>query len=378
MNLSKWVGFGVSAAAVSLLIGATAHADPLRRELASYFILAQRSLSGKNLRVTGSCNVGVNCAQPHGDDRCGVAHFQAPFLGDGSQLAADETTFNRSGGSVFELFHNLGSLERVEVRQPPVEPLALPIIPGTCDTDCNPNVAALETACGFPAPFPPCNHGNPVDVKQGESLALPPGTYGDVRVRDGATLTLGGGAYDVCSLAVAKHAVVTGGGTVINVDGGTFNVGDESTFGVACGEFDVHVRGASRVSFGRNVDVAAEVCAPESVIALGQGNRLLGRFVGDEVNMDRNNIGGCCGGPCACIDEFSPASAHVGASVTLKSHCDLTHVTGVRICGIPAPITARSTSTMTVTVPPGASGSCTIGVGSMPGVFLATVPLLVM
>jgi hypothetical protein len=359
---------------------------PLRRTLPAFSVFALRSAALKNLSVVGGCNVGVDCAFPGGNASCGTASFEALTTpGDGSQVAADRLSMD-AGADVFQLFRNGGSsLAGVTIRHPPVEALTpLPILPGTCGAGCTPDVAAVEAACGFPASFPSCGSTplaiqagadcpNGLDTSPGNNRCdLPPGTYGAVTIRDDARVNFTAGTYVVCSLAVGKDTLVTADGpAVVDVAGGSFNVGNGSIFGTRCGDFAVNVKGKGEVVIGKNLFLTANVCAPASEVHLGRSNRLAGQFVGDTIVADRNITIECCAG-CVCIDGFMPQSAAVGDSITLKSHCDLEGTTAVRICGIASPILTRTASQITVKVPVGASGDCTVEVESAPGVFTAT------
>lgn len=375
----------------ALLAAGPARAQDLRRDLGSYFVLALKTLRLKNMVVDGACNVGVDCQMPaSGNKACGSIRMQAATFADGSQLVGDQVFFTKPGANIFQLFRNGGgSLANATIADPPVQPFAPPVLPGTCDASCSVDVDTLKALCGFPAPFPSCNPGAPVDVDPGQDCAgdtspgngrcdLPPGVYGDLTVRSKAKLTLATGNYTFCSMRIVRSTLVLGNGATVRVpDGGQVRVSNESTFGQKCGDLTLLLDGPGQVRFGHAANVAARVCAPEGKIALGHGNHLLGQFVGNFVTSDRGNDGDCCGSSCACTDGFDPTTAAVGATVTFTSHCDLSGVTAVRICGIGADITSRSTATMTVTVPTGASGPCSVEVDSSSGTFRTALPLLV-
>ena len=63
--------------------------------------------------------------------------------------------------------------------------------------------------------------------------------------------------------------------------------------------------------------------------------------------------------------------------MTFASHCELSGVTEVEICGITANITSKSTSTMTITVPAGATGPWSVEIDSGSRKFVTALPLLV-
>ena len=405
-GLSRVSRVAVLAAGIAALgFGPTAHAagnPPLRRTLSAYFVFANREVNLKNFALPDACNVGVNCAQPTPTSHCGTASFENPLFGDGSQIAADDVSFNTPGGSIYQLFRNGGGpLGNVTIRLPDMtpdgaSPLApLPILGDlngnttpSCDAACNVDVGDLEKACGFPASFPPCDATKPVTMVPGADCVgaadadpgnaqcdLPPGTYGPIFVKDNATFLLVGGEYDVCTFQIGKHA--RGGAivpAVLNVVGDVshpstaVDISNESSFGSQCGEITIRVKKPGEVNFGRHVHVAAALCAPSSQVRLGTDGVLVGQFVGDNVLSDADNEGHCCGG-CACFDTISPTTGHVGDTITLTSACDLSSVSEVLICSITAPITLKTAGEMHVTVPAGAAGSCPVELRSPAGVF---------
>jgi hypothetical protein len=375
-----------------------ATAQPLKRDLASYFIFAQRSVQLKDISVDNACNIGVNCAKPNANSNCGVAGFEKVFNAvPGSQLAADDVNFSMAGAKVWQLFTN-GSFvaANVDIQGPlhAPEPFTLPIIPGTCGPNCTPSPDLIRQACGSPSPFPACGTGTVVVQSGSECIGAPdavsngecdlvPGTYGDIIVKDDGRLNLSAGNYNLCSLLVGKGVVARGNATVLNIDSTgrntAFRVSNESNFGGACGDFKVFVKGNGDVQIGKSSTVAAAVCAPESSVGLGHRNVLIGQFIGDQVNADRSNHGVCCDpGKCTCVDTFSPLMAKVGDIVTFNSGCDLNNATGVKICGVDAPIQTKSSSVMTVKVGVGTPvGPCAVEVASLSGTFktLATITI---
>jgi hypothetical protein len=367
--------------------GTEALADPpLRRSLSSYFVLAQRSVSGKDIRLLSPCNIGVNCAQPSTNASCGVMSFEDAFFADGSQVAGDKGNFNKQFADAFQVFVNKGApFPNLLVRHPPIETFATPILPGTCGAGCKPDFTALGALCGMPSPFPACASGNPVSAEPGEDCYpapvdevlgnarcdLGPGTYGAVRATNDSEIRLTGGVYNVCSFTVSRDAVLSAGAPakVHVANAGEFRAGNGSKVGAQCGDVEVFVQGEGTVTFGKNASIAVTVCAPESSLALGNNNNILGQFVADTVTADRGNVGRCCGGGCACFDEFSPTSAGKGDVITFTSHCSLDAVTGIRICGAPAQITSQTASTLTAVVPNVPPGACVVEAASAAGVF---------
>ena len=339
--------------AVAIVIAASpALAGPsLSRDLSSYIFFGLRNVGLKNVTVIGSCNTGVNCAQPNSTSACGVATHENTHYGEGSQIAADRARFNRAGAEVWQLFSNDATiLENVTVGSPPIEPLApLPIL-GDADGDGTPScdIASgqcvidsgdLAAACGFPSPFPTCNAANEVIVLEGMDCPnagdtdlgngrcdLPPGTYGRVAVQIGGRLTFVGGAYTLCELVVGQSGeVIADGPTTIDVSGDV-QIGNDASFGPSpgqnCGQITVRAAGPGSVGFGRHVKVNGFFCGPERVVRVGHDNDLTGRFFGDIVDADDNNRAFCCqggGGPevCPLPQPIEPLRRTVGAYFAL-------------------------------------------------------------
>ncbi len=367
-----------------------AAAQPLRRNLGSYALLALRRASLKDISVGGACNVGVNCASTKPGADCGILRLDGALFADGSQTVGDQVFFSKPGAIVFQLFRNGGgALDEVTINQPPVQSFATPIIPGTCSATCEPNFAAFEALCGFPTPFPACDPARSVTVERDRDCTgdiapgnghcdLGPGAYGEIEVRNGATLELAPGVYTPCDFKVSRKARVFADGVTINVpDGGSFQVNNGSQVGQDCDGLVVRVQGAGPVNFGRNARIAGTVCAPRATVRLGHNNVLVGQFVGETLTADFHNEVQCCGGRCACFDRFAPTTAAAGTNVTLFTHCDFGPVTAVRICGLAATIVTRTNDEMVVTVPAGATGACVVEVDSAAGNFMHDQPLTV-
>jgi hypothetical protein len=285
--------------------------DTLRRDLDSYLVLAQRNLSMKNMQLDASCNVGVNCGATSQNGFCGVLAMGAATFGTGSQVVSDKVFFRKPGARLWQLFRNGGGpLTDVELLAPPEMPFAPPVIPGTCDATCQPNVAAMEAACGFPTPFPACDTTRSVratpladcqfdSVPGNEQCDLAPGVYGVLWVMNDARLSLQPGQYTFCRVKIGRQAAVEADATTILVPtGGTFKAGNGSQVGQDCGDLTVLKQGFGSVSFGRHALIASRICAPQSFLRLGHGNTLIGQFVADIVTSDSNNQARCC-----CVPE---------------------------------------------------------------------------
>jgi hypothetical protein len=59
----------------------------------------------------------------------------------------------------------------------------------------------------------------------------------------------------------------------------------------------------------------------------------------------------------------------------MKGECSVANVTGVKICGINAPILSQTNTELKVRVPAGAAGACPVEVRSAVGTFILDLPL---
>src|SRR5262249_31759536 len=145
----------------------------------------------------------------------------------------------------------------------------------------------------------------------------------------------------------------------INIpNGGGLEIGNDSQFGKVCGDITILKNGTGDITFSHRSTIVTKICGPEADFQLGHDNDLTGQFVGNNVLGDLGNHGHCCaGGDCTCFDTFSPTTAHVGNTITLKGQCDLTKVTAVSLtCGVntfAAVIGTKSVSQLTFNVPAG-------------------------
>lgn len=392
------LSLGAAATAAALLsTPAPVHAQPLKRDLSSYFIFAEKYVHLKDLNLLSPANIGVNCKRPNDTANCGILSMGAAFLADGSQAVGDTVQCSGNGANLFQLFNNKAqTCSSATVRKPPIDnflPAVLDDLDAdsnpSCGTTCNPDYGDLYAACNFPAVFPACGGTDVVVQAGGDGCTgdltpgngrcdLGPGTYGSIIVRNGGIIDLKPGDYNVCSFRLGRSAKLTAKGANLNIaDGGMMRAGGGSIVAQDCGDLTVKVFGKGRVSFGRHLSIAAKVCAPEGKLRLGNSNHLLGQFVANTVTSDFGNMADSCGGRCTCIDSFSPSTAHVGNTVTLNSACDLSNATAVKICGIAAPITSQSPTELKVTVPAGAAGACAVVVESAVGSFKALGTLTV-
>ncbi|MGE5827380.1 MAG: hypothetical protein ACM30G_03335 [Micromonosporaceae bacterium] len=130
--------------------------------------------------------------------------------------------------------------------------------PVDCGNIINPAGVPIVTPWPPPSPLgdvsvPSCVNTEPdKTVPAGVSLALGPGCYGDVRVRDGATLNLGAGTYNFKTLRLESQSITSGGGATVNVQGAVV-----TEPGVTIN--DVTIRTAATVGVVMTIGVHAEL-----------------------------------------------------------------------------------------------------------------------
>jgi hypothetical protein len=200
--------------------------------------------------------------------------------------------------------------------------------------------ADLGAACGFPSPFPACNPGAAgVLVPHGQTVSLPAGTYGAVKVEGGAggpgTLLLGAGPYTFCSLVVSRN------GRVLFTAPGVLNVADTFTLsnasalgpqagsGVTADQVQVFGNGP-RARLSRNASLDALYCGPHSRFTASSGATLSGRLVAQTIRLKRNSY----------TRVTPPPTTTTSTSTTTSTTASTTSTT------------ASTTSTTTTTVPP--------------------------
>jgi len=307
--------------ALVLALPAFASAAPvLDRDLAHYTILGLRRVRLKNFAMEPpGCHVGVNCRQPDQNSPCGQLNAKHARFGGTGQLVADNLCATES---FFEVFKNRPSgcgPDCSMITSPgPAGDCTSPFVPpivgdldgdgnASCSTACETDLDDIAAACGVTLPLPPCDPARPVEALPNEDCnahdALPgnaqcdlaTGTYGAIRVRNGARLTFAAGTTVACSIKAGKATRLTsiGSARVLVPGNGPVKVNNTSDAGSTCGAL-AFVTERGTIVLGRNGDFAIDACTIAGKLKLGHGNNLRGRFVGADVVMDFNNDGRCC------------------------------------------------------------------------------------
>ncbi len=186
------------------------------------------------------------------------------FAADGTTVAGDTVNL-LSNTSVFNVLAN-------HLHQGPGS-----IVRGTVGT---PVLPLTNPFCPIPA-FT-CTGGVDQVIPKLATVTLAPGTYGNIRVKDGATLILAPeGVYNICSFATGRNVTIEVSGmtpTMINVVG-NFRLADAGTFlplGTTPTPF-LNIGGDS-LRIGRRSTIQAFISAPNAHAAFGRGAKITGSF----------------------------------------------------------------------------------------------------
>lgn len=284
------------------------------RDLSSYFVFGQERVQLKNLSLAGTCKIGVNCAAPNASSFCGVLSLNNAVFDSDAQLVASHIA--NTGFSALprvlseEEVPNCGRAAPRTLSQRFTPPI-LGDLDGdgnpSCGLNCTSDPDDLTVACGFQVAPVSCNPGGilapagidcvPIDAVLGNGRCdLAAGTYGSLIALDGSTVMFQAGSYVFCDVAFGKntHLAVAGAVEMSIASFGGFSVSNGSIVGQRCGDLRIFVQDGGDVTFGKDAQIVADVCAPESSIRLGHGNHLQGHFVGSDVSADIGNIGVCC------------------------------------------------------------------------------------
>ncbi len=184
------------------------------------------------------------------------------------------------------------------------------------------SVGSLVTPLSLPvlAPLPPFHAAevNPgaanVNVGGGQTVTLPPGSYGDILVAQGGTLVFAGGVYDVRSIGL-----IVGSGTCnfpcrrfyfaaasdVRVEnrfdaGSAAAVGPAPSSGVLASQIIVYVGGANggtggptatpaAAHVGRDSAVGANLFAAFGTVQIDRDSDVTGALIGLHVKVDQNS-----------------------------------------------------------------------------------------
>ena len=155
-----------------------------------------------------------------------------------------------------------------------------------------------EEAVIVPIPLPELDFtagGDDVEVPEGGSLTLAPGSYGKVEVEDGGTLFLSSGSYFVEELDVESSSIlsidISGGAVSINVTV-DLDFEDESKVEIGPSELTTSVifnqAGTKNVHIGKGASVLGTINAPLAKVELESDSRFKGSICAREIEVEKD------------------------------------------------------------------------------------------
>ena len=146
----------------------------------------------------------------------------------------------------------------------------------------------VDPFCEIPVPTFTCG-GMPVNLGPGESASLTPGTYGFVRVANGATLHLAQGTYTFCDVKMGREANIFADGPVLLQIVGNLRVGTASFFGPVppAPPIAVYLLGR-KVRVSQNGVAIAQITAPFAKSTFGRDASFSGCFCSDQAKSDKH------------------------------------------------------------------------------------------
>jgi predicted outer membrane repeat protein len=136
--------------------------------------------------------------------------------------------------------------------------------------------------------------GKDIRVGKGRCSGLEPGSYGEVRVRKGASLSLSSGEYSMERLTARRDAIISidasDGPVTINVVE-RLRVGRHAKIEVVSGKTDdvtINVLNSRVIWMGSHAKFEGTLVAPNSLVSLGYGSQLKGAVFAKRVWAGRN------------------------------------------------------------------------------------------
>lgn len=301
----------LTATAIATLSAMPAMAQPVPPDgsaAGGFVLFADEGLRTKGLQAHGG-TIAVNQGE--------LAAVHGALVAPESDVVADSVRLDR-GSQCAALFSNDASKTSPGCSNP--QPFSSPV------------VADFAAACGYPSEFPTCSPNVPVTVEKGESRTLPPGNYGELRLKNDAVVHFGDGTYVFCKISVSRRArILTGAATVQVV--GDVRLNNEATIGQegdGLNENDTVLQVAGRsVHFSRQTKVDARLCAPNAALSLGTGGVHHGCFAASTIQVSRADVTVCSEETPTTTTTVAPTTSTTATSSTTTS---TTSTTTIDVC----------------------------------------------
>lgn len=281
-------------ASALLGIGSSAVAQ-VNRNIESYVLFAfdELDFKGRDADVTRGFirngNVGVNKIDPTPTsggnllNMGGGGSSHPVIMSPGTQVVADSMNLGGSDVTVWDIYSNLPTAATLQAnRNSGPTGFVAPVLLSIPSLGFTPNRASTNAAAD-------------VTINENLTLSLNPGTYRDVKPKDGSTLNLIGGVYDFRSMRAGKGVTINcTDATIILVDqdftfnnDGFFGVGTNGGAKVYAGSYNVGSNDAT-IAFSRRTEAHGRFYAPNGNLNLGNHTDLYGSFWANRINSDWN------------------------------------------------------------------------------------------
>lgn len=226
-------------------------------------------LSARDVKLNNDGTIGASVGTNGAGGRLRLG--KGVTMPDGTTVTAD-TVLIGNGSNVSSILANTLQLHPgVVVRNGTGLPV-LPIVDPFC---------SLPTiTCG----------STDIQVASGTSMGpLAPGTYGRLRVLNGASIVLAAGEFTFCDIKTGRNATITTlGPATLNV-AGNVSIGTASRLGPASGSVPVPVNvGGKAVRVSQSGVANAAFVGPAARISFGRDAYLLGCFCTDRAKSDKH------------------------------------------------------------------------------------------
>lgn len=227
-------------------------------------------------------NVGANLPgglMRFGRNSCQGTKELTPCVGNSVAVSADRVVIGELSSIAGSECNRLKLGPGAQVRNSPLFSVSLPLVSNDPTLVCG---AFADVNCGGPD----------VSVPELGSQVIPPGSYNGLLVGNGATITLGAGAYNFCSVKIGSN--VQGNmdeATVLNVVG-KFSVGSGTTLETGGAPFALNSEGRL-VRLSQAAVIEAEVRAPFGKIKQQRNAVIRGCSCSDSLTADKNHPNIC-------------------------------------------------------------------------------------
>jgi hypothetical protein len=223
-------------------------------------------------------NVGANLPGGlvrFGRNSCQGLNELTPCAGNSVAVSADKIVIGELSSIAGSESNRLKLGPGAQVRNPPLFSVSLPLVSGDPAEVCG---DFDDIACG----------GADVNVPELGNQVIPPGSYNGLLVGNGATITLGAGTYNFCSVKIGSS--VQGNmdeATVLNVVG-KFSVGSGTTLLTGGVPFVLNSEG-TLVRLSQSSVIEAEVRAPFGKIKQQRASIIRGCACSDTLTADKGH-----------------------------------------------------------------------------------------